>query len=167
MVQFDLDWDILFSLDQALAIWSRLWSGGSSTPVILVQIKRKAHKVQTKQDRCERALWEQWREESCEQPNNELKLIIGGERQIQLIILCRFLSQCQAFLHCQLRYSNYNNINYSHYKLMFFHDTFVFAKCKITGKNDLSVKKMNHMVFTVLNSTAGERSTFLDRQMRL
>ncbi len=37
MVQFDPDQDHLFSSDQDPAVWSRPWSGGGFTPVILVK----------------------------------------------------------------------------------------------------------------------------------
>ncbi len=52
MVQFNLNRDHFFWLDQDSAVWSR----GGFTPAILVRIKLKSPKVCTKQGRCERAL---------------------------------------------------------------------------------------------------------------
>lgn len=55
MVLFDPDRGPLFS-DRGSAVWFRLWSGGSFTPVILVQIKLKSTKVWAKRVSCERPL---------------------------------------------------------------------------------------------------------------
>lgn len=48
MVQFDPDWGHLFSSDQGLAVWPRLWSWVGFIPVILVWIKWTSLKVQIK-----------------------------------------------------------------------------------------------------------------------
>lgn len=58
MVQFDLDRDHLFSLDQILVLWSGLWYEEPFTPEILVQTKRKTNKEDLKADDISHLAWE-------------------------------------------------------------------------------------------------------------
>lgn len=94
-----------FSLDQGSAVWSRWWSGGCFTPVILIWIKVK--KVWIKRVRCER--WETKTVKLWARQLNKLTMKLSkSEGSCRFLwILYRFITTnntfhiVSLFSHCQ------------------------------------------------------------------